>query len=177
MISTKNLDSNNKLINNLKKKINLNDDDFLFVKNINIKANLNYDLNNTESYYCKFNLSYDFVKDMNMIINVEIDIYYFLERNFEISDFPKIKHTNNLKVINKSDDFYPLVNHEYFENAEIIEYDSIDDNSISINENQNDEYDHKYDTWSKLMNKILNYIDGNPENWWNLIRYMVLFYN
>jgi hypothetical protein len=165
MISNKKLDFNNKYINNLKKEVDLNDDDFEFVKNINIKADLNYDNKNKfkkdESYYCKFYLSYDFVKDMNKIINVEIDIYYFLERDYEISDFPKIKHTNNLKVINKSDDFYPLVNHEY---------DSINDTSISINENQNDEYDHKYDTWSKLMNTILKYIDGNPENWWDLTK-------
>jgi hypothetical protein len=145
-----------KIKQNLIKRYNI---DMIYIDNLKVIAHYRYSDNPRDEYSSyhsgELELSYDYVKDNNNVISVKYTADYNSSQSYENRYDPDVEFDSKLKVSpsNIKFDYDKDVNIEYT-HPKCDDYDE-DDNDESI--------------WCDLMNKVLEEIECNANNFSEIV--------
>jgi len=145
-----------KIKQNLLNRYNI---DMTYIDNFKVIAHYRYSDNPRDEYSSyhsgELELSYDYVKDNNNVISVKYTADYNSSQSYENRFDPDVEFDSKLKVS-------PNIKFDYDKDVEIFytnpKYDE---------DSEDDEDDTE---WCNLMNKVLEDIEGNVDNFSEIVR-------
>ena len=147
-----------KIKQNLLNRYNI---DMTYIDNLNVISHYRYSDNPRDEYSSyhsgELELSYDYVKDNNNVISVKYTADYNSSQSYENRFDPDVEFESKLNVSpsNIKFDYDPDVE-IFYTNPKYDDEDSEDDEDST--------------KWCDLMNKILEDIDGNVDNFSEIVR-------